>query len=70
MPRNILNKKRVRAFLSRGQTLVEYALILAFISVVAITSLLMMGGQVSSVYTTVSLQLSSASVGGTQARAH
>ena len=44
----------------RGQTLVEYALILAFISVVAIASLLSMGGQVSGVYTTIDRQLTDA----------
>ena len=51
----------------RGQTLVEYALIIAFISVVAIGSLLAMGGQVKGVYTTIGQQLTdaqSASNGG------
>ncbi len=41
----------------RGQTLVEYALILAFISVVAISVLLRLGAQVKSVFTTITSQL-------------
>jgi len=41
----------------RGQTLVEYALILAFISVVAIAVLIALGKQVKSVFTTISSQL-------------
>jgi len=41
----------------RGQTLVEYALILAFISVVAIAVLISLGGQIKSVYSTISSQV-------------
>ncbi|MCE0522499.1 MAG: Flp family type IVb pilin [Methylacidiphilales bacterium] len=41
----------------KGQTLVEYALILAFISVVAISVLIALGNQVKSVFTTISSQL-------------
>jgi len=41
----------------KGQTLVEYALILAFISVVAISVLIALGGQVSKVFTTITSQL-------------
>ena len=41
----------------KGQTLVEYALILAFISVVAISVLITLGGQIQSVFTTISSQL-------------
>ncbi len=41
----------------RGQTLVEYALILAFISVVAISVLISLGKQVSKVFSTISSQL-------------
>lgn len=48
----------------RGQTLVEYALILAFISVVAISVLITMGSQVSATYTTISRQLNVAQDGG------
>jgi Flp pilus assembly pilin Flp len=44
----------------RGQTLVEYALILAFISVVAIAVLISLGQRVKSVFTTISSQLSTA----------
>jgi Flp pilus assembly pilin Flp len=48
----------------RGQTLVEYALVLALISVVAISVLVSMGGQVKGVYTTVSQQIAIAGNGG------
>ncbi len=47
-----------------GQTLAEYALILAFISVVAIATLLSMGGKVKTVYSSVNTQLGSAQLGG------
>ena len=42
---------------SKGQTLVEYALILAFISVVAISVLLRLGEQVKTIFTTITSQL-------------
>jgi Flp pilus assembly pilin Flp len=45
----------------KGQTLVEYALILAFISVVAISVLIALGQQVKTVFSTVTSQLSVAS---------
>ena len=45
----------------KGQTLVEYALILAFISVVAISVLIALGNQVTKVFSTISSQLSYAS---------
>ena len=45
----------------KGQTLVEYALILAFISVVAISVLIALGNQVKSVFTTINSQLAMAS---------
>ena len=41
----------------KGQTLVEYALILAFISVVAISVLITLGNQIKGVFTTISSQL-------------
>jgi Flp pilus assembly pilin Flp len=44
----------------KGQTLVEYALILAFISVVAISVLIALGGQVTKVLTAITSQLSNA----------
>jgi len=51
-------KKALRRLKSKkGQTLVEYALILAFISVVAISVLIALGNQVKSVFTTISSQL-------------
>ena len=54
-------KKLLRKLKSKkGQTLVEYALILAFISVVAISVLISLGGQIRSVFTTISSQLSRA----------
>jgi Flp pilus assembly pilin Flp len=48
----------------RGQTLVEYALILAFIAVVAIAVLMSMGNTISNTFGTVNVQLSKAQVGG------
>ena len=48
----------------RGQTLVEYALILAFISVVAISVLMAMGDEVAGTYTTIDRQLTDAQNGG------
>jgi Flp pilus assembly pilin Flp len=44
----------------RGQTLVEYALILAFISVVAISVLVNVGTNLKGVYTRIDSSLSSA----------
>ena len=41
----------------RGQTLVEYALILAFISVVAISVLIRLGDEVKTIFTTITSQL-------------
>ena len=45
----------------KGQTLVEYALILAFISVVAIAVLISLGGKIQGVFSTVSSQIAVAS---------
>lgn len=44
----------------KGQTLVEYALILAFISVVAISVLISLGEQVKTTYTKINSELSQA----------
>ncbi len=44
----------------RGQTLVEYALILAFISVVAISILINLGTNLKAVYTTIDSQVARA----------
>jgi Flp pilus assembly pilin Flp len=44
----------------KGQTLVEYALILAFISVVAISVLISLGQAIKGTYTKISSALSSA----------
>jgi Flp pilus assembly pilin Flp len=55
-------KKALRRLKSKkGQTLVEYALILAFISVVAISVLIALGNQVKQVFTTITTQLAQAS---------
>jgi Flp pilus assembly pilin Flp len=55
---NLSAKKALRRLKSRkGQTLVEYALILAFISVVATSVMYALGGQVKGVYTTITSQL-------------
>jgi Flp pilus assembly pilin Flp len=64
MQPNHLQKNRIRAFSQRGQTLVEYALILAFISVVAIGVLMAMGGQTSNTYSIINQQMSNATVAG------
>jgi Flp pilus assembly pilin Flp len=54
--------KRLRQLKSRkGQTLVEYALILAFISVIAISVLISLGQQVKATYTKINSELSTAS---------
>jgi pilus assembly protein Flp/PilA len=42
----------------RGQTLVEYALILAIISVVAISVLITLGGQVKTIYSNINTTIS------------
>ncbi len=44
----------------KGQTLVEYALILAFISVVAISVLIALGSQVNHIFSTITSQLATA----------
>ena len=55
-------KAALRRMKSRkGQTLVEYALILAFISVVAIGVLLALGRQVQAAFTSISSQIAVAS---------
>ena len=41
----------------KGQTLVEYALILAFISVVAISVLIRLGDELKVIFTTITSQL-------------
>jgi Flp pilus assembly pilin Flp len=54
-------KRSFRAFKSRkGQTLVEYGLILALISVVAISVLINLGAQVKVMYSKIDSGLSSA----------
>ena len=56
-----LIKKRLRSLKSRkGQTLVEYALILAFISVVAISVLISLGTQIKGTFSTITSQLQKA----------
>jgi Flp pilus assembly pilin Flp len=50
--------RRVKS--KKGQTLVEYALILAFISVVAISVLIALGNQVKGTFSTINSQLASA----------
>jgi Flp pilus assembly pilin Flp len=60
MPNNPLLHAIYLRFLGskRGQTLAEYSLILAFISVVAISVLAAMGGQVKGAFSTINSQLS------------
>jgi pilus assembly protein Flp/PilA len=62
------SRRRPRIPGRRGQTLVEYALIIAFISVVAIATLISLGGQVSGTYTTIDRQLNAAQNGGNSGR--
>ena len=50
-------KKKQKRKSKRGQTLVEYALILAFIAVVAISVLLSLGKVVRGVFSTINSQL-------------
>jgi Flp pilus assembly pilin Flp len=66
MINNIINrvKTAVRRMKrgKKGQTLVEYALILAFISVVAIAVLIQLGRNVASVFSTINSELQNAQV--------
>ncbi len=52
---NRKNSRRLRN--RRGQTLVEYALILALISVVAISVLISLGNHIKTIFTTISSQI-------------
>jgi Flp pilus assembly pilin Flp len=54
----------------KGQTLVEYALIIAIVSVVAISALVALSGQAQADYTTVNVQLNDAQNGGQSAPSH
>ena len=61
MINKVINRAKIalrRMKSKKGQTLVEYALILAFISVVAISVLIALGNQVKGVFTTITSQLS------------
>ena len=49
----VLNRFLTRVLSERGQGLAEYALILALIAIVAIIALLFLGGQVSTILSTV-----------------
>jgi Flp pilus assembly pilin Flp len=55
-----MNKLLCRQGRKKGQTLVEYALILAFISVVAISVLISLSTAVHGIYTSISSTLASA----------
>jgi Flp pilus assembly pilin Flp len=54
-------KQHLRKRSKKGQTLVEYALILAFVSVCAISVLMRLGTEVKSVFSTITSQLAVAS---------
>ena len=54
---NLKKKPRRQERSRKGQTLVEYALILAFISVVAISVLLRLGHELNVVFSTITSQL-------------
>jgi Flp pilus assembly pilin Flp len=53
--RNAIACQRMKS--RKGQTLVEYALILAFISVVAISVLIALGGQIRNVFSMITSQV-------------
>jgi Flp pilus assembly pilin Flp len=57
---NSKKKPRRQERSRKGQTLVEYALILAFISVVAISVLIRLGTEVKSLFSSIDSQLSAA----------
>jgi Flp pilus assembly pilin Flp len=57
---NTKKRDRPREQLRKGQTLVEYALILAFIAVVAISVLIRVGTTIRSVFSTINSQLAEA----------
>jgi Flp pilus assembly pilin Flp len=59
-----LLRRAARRLRLRGQTLVEYALILAFVAVVAIAVLMQTGGSIKSTLGTVNVQLGQAQQGG------
>ena len=65
-----LTCRHIQAHSRSGQTLAEYALILAFVSVVAIGVLMSMGNQTSVVYGSVNTQLKAAENGGASAPSH
>jgi Flp pilus assembly pilin Flp len=54
---NPRRKPRRQERSKKGQTLVEYALILAFIAVVAISVLLRLGNEVKSIFSSINSQL-------------
>jgi Flp pilus assembly pilin Flp len=54
-------KRHQRARSKKGQTLVEYALIIAFVSVCAISVLIRLGAEVKTVFSTITSQLAVAS---------
>jgi Flp pilus assembly pilin Flp len=60
----LLYRRNLRRTGRHGQTLVEYALILAFIAVVAISVLIAMGGTVKKTFASVNTQLVTAQNGG------
>ena len=63
-PCSSLRCRPARPTLQRGQTLVEYALILAFVAVVAIGVLMTLGATTKNTVANVSVQLGKAQAGG------
>jgi Flp pilus assembly pilin Flp len=61
MHTNLTFRRRLRA--RRGQTLVEYALILALIVVISVAVLLQMGGTLHALYSTIDSQVARTSTG-------
>ena len=54
---------RDRARLSRGQTLVEYALILSIISIVAIAMMIQLSSNTRAIYSNINSQLARGNTG-------
>ena len=54
---NPKNNPRRQVRSKKGQTLVEYALVLAFIAVVAISVLIRLGDQVNRIFSSINSQL-------------
>jgi Flp pilus assembly pilin Flp len=59
-PLSTFPHRRLQLARQRGQTLVEYALIIAFVAVVAIGVLMATGGSIRGAFNTINVQLATA----------